>query len=29
MAGALERADVEPEQVEHVVMGTVLQAGQG
>ncbi len=29
MAGALERAGVEPEQVEHVVMGTVLQAGQG
>jgi acetyl-CoA C-acetyltransferase len=26
---ALERAGVEPEQVEHVVMGTVLQAGQG
>src|SRR3954468_13079635 len=26
---ALERAAVEPEQVEHVVMGTVLQAGQG
>jgi acetyl-CoA C-acetyltransferase len=26
---ALERADVTPEQVEHVVMGTVLQAGQG
>jgi acetyl-CoA C-acetyltransferase len=26
---ALERADVEPEQVEHVVMGQVLQAGQG
>src|SRR4051812_300919 len=26
---ALERADVAPEQVEHVVMGTVLQAGQG
>ncbi len=26
---ALERADVEPEQVQHVVMGTVLQAGQG
>jgi acetyl-CoA C-acetyltransferase len=29
IAGALERAGVEPEQVEHVVMGTVLQAGQG
>ncbi|MDQ3741693.1 MAG: acetyl-CoA C-acetyltransferase [Actinomycetota bacterium] len=26
---ALERAKVEPEQVEHVVMGQVLQAGQG
>jgi len=26
---ALERSGVEPEQVEHVVMGTVLQAGQG
>src|ERR671917_1146427 len=26
---ALQRAAVEPEQVEHVVMGTVLQAGQG
>jgi acetyl-CoA C-acetyltransferase len=26
---ALQRADVVPEQVEHVVMGTVLQAGQG
>ncbi|HEY1688079.1 MAG TPA: acetyl-CoA C-acetyltransferase [Solirubrobacteraceae bacterium] len=26
---ALERAQVEPEQVEHVVMGQVLQAGQG
>jgi acetyl-CoA C-acetyltransferase len=26
---ALERAGVAPEQVEHVVMGTVLQAGQG
>jgi len=26
---ALQRADVEPTQVEHVVMGTVLQAGQG
>ncbi|HVE68725.1 MAG TPA: acetyl-CoA C-acetyltransferase [Solirubrobacteraceae bacterium] len=29
IAAALERADVAPEQVEHVVMGTVLQAGQG
>src|SRR3954453_3526261 len=27
--GALPRADVDPEQVEHVVLGTVLQAGQG
>ncbi|ADB53056.1 acetyl-CoA C-acetyltransferase [Conexibacter woesei] len=26
---ALERADVAPEQVQHVVMGQVLQAGQG
>jgi len=26
---ALQRADVEPERVEHVVMGQVLQAGQG
>jgi acetyl-CoA C-acetyltransferase len=26
---ALERADVEPEQVDHVIMGQVLQAGQG
>src|SRR4051794_5828963 len=26
---ALERADVAPEQIDHVVMGTVLQAGQG
>src|SRR4051794_12765114 len=26
---ALERAEVEPDQVQHVVMGTVLQAGQG
>src|ERR687887_1904965 len=26
---ALDRADVAPERVEHVVMGTVLQAGQG
>jgi acetyl-CoA C-acetyltransferase len=29
IAAALERANVEPEQVEHVVMGQVLQAGQG
>jgi acetyl-CoA C-acetyltransferase len=29
IAAALERAGVEPEQVEHVVMGQVLQAGQG
>ncbi len=29
MAGALERAGVLPDQVDHVVMGTVLQAGQG
>jgi acetyl-CoA C-acetyltransferase len=29
IAGALARAGVEPAQVEHVVMGTVLQAGQG
>src|SRR6516225_2428113 len=26
---ALERADVAPEQVQHVVMGQVIQAGQG
>ncbi|HWH12254.1 MAG TPA: acetyl-CoA C-acetyltransferase [Solirubrobacteraceae bacterium] len=26
---ALDRADVEPDQVDHVVMGQVLQAGQG
>src|SRR2546426_11521498 len=26
---ALERADVEADEVEHVVMGQVLQAGQG
>src|SRR5436309_7772518 len=26
---ALERADVAPDEVEHVVMGQVLQAGQG
>ena len=29
ISAALERADVAPEQVEHVVMGQVLQAGQG
>jgi acetyl-CoA C-acetyltransferase len=29
IVGALERADVAPEQVEHVVFGQVLQAGQG
>src|SRR2546423_10222619 len=29
IASALERANVEPEQVEKVVMGQVLQAGQG
>jgi acetyl-CoA C-acetyltransferase len=29
MGAALERAGVEPEQVEHVVVGQVLQAGQG
>jgi acetyl-CoA C-acetyltransferase len=29
MSAALERAQVEPEQVEHVVVGQVLQAGQG
>jgi acetyl-CoA C-acetyltransferase len=29
MQAALERADVAPQAVEHVVMGTVLQAGQG
>src|SRR5213082_2594949 len=26
---ALERADVAPDQIQHVVMGQVLQAGQG
>src|ERR1700754_63513 len=26
---ALDRADVDPAQIDHVVMGTVLQAGQG
>src|SRR3954447_20779741 len=29
IAGALERAEVAPEQVQHVVFGQVLQAGQG
>ncbi len=29
IGAALDRAGVEPEQVEHVVMGQVLQAGQG
>ena len=29
IAGALERAEVKPEQVQHVVMGQVIQAGQG
>jgi acetyl-CoA C-acetyltransferase len=29
IGAALERAQVEPEQIEHVVMGQVLQAGQG
>jgi acetyl-CoA C-acetyltransferase len=29
MSAALERAGVEPEQVDHVVVGQVLQAGQG
>jgi len=29
IAAALERAGVEPEQVEHAIMGQVLQAGQG
>ena len=29
IAAALERAEVAPEQVQHVVMGQVLQAGQG
>src|SRR4249919_3358798 len=27
--GALERAEVAPDQIQHVVMGQVLQAGQG
>src|ERR1700726_4423607 len=29
IAAALERAEVAPDEVEHVVMGQVLQAGQG
>jgi acetyl-CoA C-acetyltransferase len=29
ITGALERAEVAPEEVQHVVMGQVLQAGQG
>ena len=29
ISAALERAQVEPEQVEHVIVGQVLQAGQG
>jgi len=29
IAAALERAGVAPDQVDHVIMGTVLQAGQG
>jgi acetyl-CoA C-acetyltransferase len=29
IAAALERSTVEPEQVEHVIMGQVIQAGQG
>src|ERR1700712_691453 len=29
ITAALERAQVDPEQVDHVVMGQVLQAGQG
>jgi acetyl-CoA C-acetyltransferase len=29
IGAALQRADVAPEQIEHVVMGQVLQAGQG
>jgi acetyl-CoA C-acetyltransferase len=29
ISAALERADVDPAQVEHVIMGQVLQAGQG
>jgi acetyl-CoA C-acetyltransferase len=29
ISAALERADVAPEQIQHVIMGQVLQAGQG
>jgi acetyl-CoA C-acetyltransferase len=29
MQAALERADVQPDEVQHVIMGQVLQAGQG
>ncbi|MDX6715876.1 MAG: acetyl-CoA C-acetyltransferase, partial [Baekduia sp.] len=29
ITAALERADVAPDQVDHVVMGQVIQAGQG
>src|ERR1700761_3421840 len=29
ISAALERADVAPDQIQHVVMGQVLQAGQG
>src|ERR1700744_950718 len=29
IGAALERADVAPDQIQHVVMGQVLQAGQG
>src|ERR687883_2127060 len=29
ITAALERSNVEPEQVDHVIMGQVLQAGQG
>src|SRR3977135_4155677 len=29
ITAALERAEVEPDQVQHVIMGQVLQAGQG
>src|SRR6202000_2131986 len=29
ITAALERADVAPDQIQHVVMGQVLQAGQG
>jgi acetyl-CoA C-acetyltransferase len=29
ISAALQRADVAPEQLDHVIMGTVLQAGQG